>query len=242
MKIPKIPAAYEDYLKSTVKPSNRIKFTLKKTKPWESKLGGCPYLESREQYPIGKNGKPMMFFAQINLAEMPLLPDFPQEGLLQFYVENDECYGLDGACIVKYIPEYKKDEKSLVKENPYSDGYEENLPFTDDCKIAFVQEEKFVGTTCPEFEQKFGDVSEKEMDILYKICNADESRIGGYPYFVQSAPAYYNSSEYTLLLQLDVDDTSGLMFGDSGNCMFIISRKDLLARDFSKVEYDWQCC
>ena len=80
------------------------------------------------------------------------------------------------------------------------------------------------------------------MDALYKLCNADESRVGGYPYFVQSAPAYYNSSEYALLLQLDVDDTSGLMFGDSGNCTFIISREDLLARDFSKVEYDWQCC
>lgn len=243
MEIPKILENYEDYLKSTIKLSNRIIFTLEETKPWESKLGGCPYLENIGQYPIGENGKPMMFLAQINLAEMPPLPDFPQEGLIQFYVENDDCYGLDGVSVTKYIPKYKTDETALVSENPYSSDYEENLPFSDDCKISFVQEEVFIGTECPEFQDKFGDVSEEERDALYDLCDASDSRVGGYPYFVQSAPAYYeDSSEYVLLLQLDVDDTSGLMFGDSGNCNFIISREDLLARDFSGVEYDWQCC
>ena len=243
MEIPKILQPYEDYLKSTIKPSNRIIFTLEETKPWESKLGGCPYLEDIEQYPIGANGKPMMFFAQINLAEMPPLPDFPQEGLLQFYVEADDCYGLDEACVVKYIPEYKADETTLISENPYSSDYEEGLPFSDDCKISFTQEEVFIGTECPEYQDKFGDVSEEESDALYDLCDTSDSRVGGYPYFIQSAPAYYeDSSEYILLLQLDVDDTSGLMFGDSGNCTFMISREDLLAKDFSKVEYDWQCC
>lgn len=242
MEIPKILVPYADHLKSTIKSSNRIIFTLEETKPWESKLGGCPYLEDIEQYPIGENGKPMMFFAQINITEMPPLPDFPQEGLLQFYVEADECYGLDGACVVKYIPVYKTDEAALVSENPYSEDYEDNLPFTDNCKISFTQEEVFVGTECPEFQDQFGDLSRKEMDALYDLCDASDSRIGGYPYFVQDAPAYYNSEEFVLLLQLDVDDTSGLMFGDSGNCNFFISREDLLAKNFSEVEYDWQCC
>ena len=102
-KIPKILELYEDYLKSTIKLSNQIMFTLEDTKPWESKLGGCPYLEDIEQYPKGTDGGPMMFLAQINLAEMPPLPEFPHEGLLQFYVENDGCYGLYGGCVVKHI-------------------------------------------------------------------------------------------------------------------------------------------
>lgn len=242
MEIPKILKPYEDYLKSTLKPSNKIIFTLEETKPWESKLGGCPYLEDIGQYPIGENGKPMMFMAQINLGEMPSLPDFPQKGLLQFYVEDEDLYGLDWACVVKYIPEYTTDESVLVKENPYYDDYEENLPFIRDCKITFEQQEKYIGTSCPEFEEKFSDVSREEMDALYDLCKASNSRVGGYPYFVQYAPAYYNSREYVLLLQLDIDGTSGLMFGDSGNCNFIISREDLLAGNFSGVEYDWQCC
>ncbi len=144
--------------------------------------------------------------------------------------------------MVKYIPAYTTDESALVRENPYSDAYEENLPFTEDCKITFVRQEMFVGTECPEYQDKFGDVSEEESDALYDLCDASDSRVGGYPIFVQSAPAYYNSEEYVLLLQLDLDDTSGLMFGDSGNCDFFISRKDLLAKNFSNVEYDWQCC
>jgi len=242
MNIPKILEPYKEYLISTVKQSNRICFTLEDTKPWESKLGGCPYLEKIEQYPRDINGRPMMFLAQINFAEMASLQDFPQKGLLQFYVSNDDCYGLDERCVVKYISEYKTDETVLVNENPYSDDYGKNLPFSNDCKITFIQEDVFIGTECPEFQDQFVNVSEKEQDALYQLCSASESRVGGYPYFVQGAPAYYNSTESILLLQLDVDDTSGLMFGDGGNCTFIISRRDLLAGDFSRVNYDWQCC
>ena len=205
MDIPEILQPYADFLQSTARPSNRIIFTLDQTRPWESKLGGCPYLEDIGQYPMGEDGSPMMFLAQINLGEMPPLPDFPQEGLLQFYVENDDCYGLDSVCVVRYIP-------------------------------------KYIGTECPEFIEKFNGVSEKVNDALYDFCDASDSRVGGYPYFVQYAPAYYTSEKYVLLLQLDLDDTSGIMFGDSGNCTFLISREELLAKNFSNVEYDWQCC
>lgn len=39
-----------------------------------------------------------------------------------------------------------------------------------------------------------------------------------------------------------IDDTCGIMFGDSGNCTFLISKENLQKCDFSQVEYDWQCC
>ena len=37
-------------------------------------------------------------------------------------------------------------------------------------------------------------------------------------------------------------DVCGIMFGDSGNCNFFISKEDLVKKDFSNVVYDWQCC
>lgn len=141
----KILKPYEDYLKSTLKPSDRIIFKREETKPWQSKLGGCPCLEDIGQYPIGENGKPMMFIAQINLGEMPPLQDFPQEGLLQFYVEDEDLYDLDCACVVRYVSEYKTDESVLVKENPYCDDHKENLPFTEDCRITFEQHDLLAG-------------------------------------------------------------------------------------------------
>jgi len=65
----------------------------------------------------------------------------------------------------------------------------------------------------------------------------------GYPLFVQSAPAYYDDGEYdTVLLQLDCEDECGIIFGDAGNCYFLISKEDLKKRSFDNVEYGWQCC
>ncbi len=70
-----------------------------------------------------------------------------------------------------------------------------------------------------------------------------ESKIGGYPLFVQQSPEYYDDGEYdTLLLQLDCEDECGIMFGDAGNCFFLISKEDLKNRRFDRVEYGWQCC
>lgn len=243
LEIPEILEPFREDLMSTLRPSNRIFFTLEETKPWESKLGGCPYLTDIEEYPRGEDGNPMMFLAQINLGEMPSLPGFPEKGLLQFYVAADDDYGLDKDSLVKYIPEYITDEAALVQENPYCSGYEEYLPFTDNCKMTFEQEQMLVGADLPEFMALFGDVGGDESDELFDLCDASDSRLGGYPLFVQGAPDYYgDGSEYVLLLQLDIDDTSGLMFGDSGACTFLISHEDLRKRDFSAVEYDWQCC
>lgn len=102
MKIPEKLKKYEKELISTEKPAVDITFKCKDTLPWESKCGGCPYLERAEDYPRDKDGKPMMFLAQINFDEMPSLEDFPEHGLLQFYIGDDDCFGLDSACRVIY--------------------------------------------------------------------------------------------------------------------------------------------
>lgn len=193
---------------------------------------------------MGANGRPMMFFAQINLEEMEPLPDFPTEGLLQFYVEDSELYGLEEACVVRYIPTYRKDTEGLVQENPYQEHYEDMEPFYKPGKISFSRKIEPIGTECEEFQKKFYDkVTEEEWNALYEFCDASGCKVGGYPYFVQNPLPYYeDGTADVLLLQLDIEDTCGIMFGDSGNCNFFISREDLRNRDFSNVEYDWQCC
>ncbi|MBD5112267.1 MAG: DUF1963 domain-containing protein [Ruminococcaceae bacterium] len=244
MEIPDKLKKYEEYLRSTEKPANEITFTQTSTLPWESKCGGCPYLESEEDYPRDENGKPMMFLAQINLDEMPPLEDFPEHGLLQFYIGDDDMLGLDSACKVIYISEYKKDASALLSENPFENVYTGQTPFTNEGKINFERSSRFICTACREFEEKFcGKTDDEEWDALYELCYAEGSFVGGYPLFVQQAPAYYDDGTYdTVLLQLDCEDECGIMFGDSGNCNFFISKEDLKARNFDNVEYDWQCC
>lgn len=243
MELPTIIEKYRERLEKTLRPFNDITFTLEDTKPWESKLGGCPYLERLEDYPIGANERPMMFLAQLNLEEMPPLADFPTKGILQFYIEDEEPYGLEEACVVRYIESYSKEESKLVAENPFRENYQEYEPFDRNGKIHFEQKQMPVSTSVKEFEELFMEgITEDERNALIDVCYADGSRVGGYPYCVQDVPEYYEDSCDTLLLQLDVDDTCGLMFGDGGNCTFFISREDLLKHDFSQVEYDWQCC
>ncbi len=47
-----IPEKFEflrNRIEKTLKPTNEIKYISCKTKPWESKLGGCPYLLNKEE-------------------------------------------------------------------------------------------------------------------------------------------------------------------------------------------------
>lgn len=244
MKIPANLKKYEEYLRSTEKPVNEITFKCCSTLPWDSKCGGCPYLEKEEDYPRDEEGRPMMFLAQINLDDMPPLEDFPEHGLLQFYIGDDDYFGLDSGCKVIYIPEYKKDADALIKENPFENDYMGYTPFTDEGKMKFKTKTRFICTGCQEFDDKFkGKVSEEEWDALYDLCDSDGCLVGGYPLFVQNSPAYYDDGKAdVLLLQLDVDDECGIMFGDAGNCFFLISKEDLKNRNFDNVMYEWQCC
>ena len=244
MKIPTNLKKYEEYLKSTEKAAVDIKFKCMETLPWDSKCGGCPYLEKEEDYPRDKNGDPMMFLAQINFDDMPPLEGFPEHGLLQFYFGDDDNFGLDSPCKVVYIPEYKKDEDALLSENPFEDDYVGETPFYDEGKMKFKSTTMPISADCRAFRDKFfGNVTNSEMDKLCKICCAEGSHIGGYPLFVQcSLPCYDDGKIDVVLLQLDCDDECGIEFGDSGNCVFLISKEDLKARNFDNVVFDWQCC
>ena len=247
MEFPKELEKFREKLESTYKPCNEIKFVPCETKAWESKIGGCPYLEKAEDYPRDENGNPMFFMAQINLEEMPKLPDFPEKGILQFYVVDDDIYGLEDDCKVIYIEEYSKDESKLLTKNPFEDKYiMEYPPFEKSGKAVFTQRQDVIGFCCNGYNEIANDVNEEEEKILFDFCYTAGSKMGGYPCFIQNPPVFYeNGSADILLLQIDVDngeDTCEIMFGDSGNCQFMISREDLLNKNFANVYYDWACC
>ena len=154
MEFPKELEKFREKLESTYKPCNEIKFVPSETKPWESKIGGCPYLEKVEDYPKDENGNPMFFMAQINLEEMPPLEDFPTKGILQFYVVDDDDYGLEDPCKVIYIEEYSKDESKLLTKNPFEDKYIMEYPlFEKSGKAVFTQNREMIGYACNGFDE-----------------------------------------------------------------------------------------
>jgi uncharacterized protein YwqG len=234
---------YEGIIKTTIRKSNEISFISQSTKPWESKLGGCPYLEDIKDYPLDGEGNPMMFLAQINLSDLMELDNMPQNGLLQFYICNDDCYGLDKKCVVRYIEDYFTDLSRLILKNPYEEDYKEFLPFQREGKMCFETREMPIPSSCEGFYDLFQGItfSKEQEDKSWDEFDSSGSRVGGYPYFIQGDSVCY--SEYDiLLLQLDTENECGIMFGDSGNCNFFIKEEDLRNKDFSNVQYDWQCC
>jgi len=75
----------------------RLPFTLEPGEPGlvDSKVGGTPYLPKGEAWPVDAKGVPMVFLAQVNCAQLALLPDFPHAGLLQFFTGADDVFGVD---------------------------------------------------------------------------------------------------------------------------------------------------
>ncbi|GGL67375.1 hypothetical protein GCM10011575_27350 [Microlunatus endophyticus] len=61
--------------------------------PTQSYLTGHPYLPQGCDWPEGEHG-PQFFVGQINFAEVGVLEGFPSAGLLQWFVDTDETYGL----------------------------------------------------------------------------------------------------------------------------------------------------
>lgn len=57
-----------------------------------SKFGGYPYLPLTETYPFDTDGSPMALLAQINFSEMPSLPPYPEQGILQIFLGGRDHY------------------------------------------------------------------------------------------------------------------------------------------------------
>lgn len=186
--IPELLKEHENLITSTFRYSNEISFTREKTKPWDSKLGGCPYLKSSEDYPTDEDGNHMLFLAQINLADIEHLDELPEKGLLQFFVVNDELVGLEEPILVKYIEDYEENEEQLVKKHPYENEEDNwNLPFSHSGKMVFTSREMPMSSSLDLFRDIFmNKLSESEYEQLSDDCYSSDSRIGGYPYFVQN--------------------------------------------------------
>ena len=227
------------------------------TKLWESKVGGQPYLPKGQVWPSTSDGRELFFLAQLNFAEMPPLPPFPNAGMVQFFVLDDDLYGMDfddgenqDTFRVLYHPEVVQNEALLQTSFPMLRDYDDLLPHNPDesYPLKFSLEEEVAAITDYQFDQIFGadffrQFGEEEWDVMDEFGKAvrpQGHKIGGYAYFTQDDPRRADDP-MLLLFQLDSDELMDLMWGDMGVGHFFIREKDLVARDFSRVLYDWDC-
>lgn len=210
---------------------------------YTSKFGGLAYLPMYLEYPKGKSGAPMFLLAQINFEEMPKLDLFPTEGILQIFMDINEYEDFH----VRYIPKKEKfdDPQNLdfLRGRAQSKYY---FPVEIPHKIKGY----FKKVPLPEFSESFNKVFEKYMPTeedgyqfsdlyLDVIQEYPEHHIGGEPRFCQDGPGYKKMGDYEVLLHMGCTDY--ICYGDSGVMVFFIKKEDLKNKDFSKVEFYYDC-
>lgn len=204
-----------------------------------------------ESAPLDETGHPMRLLAAIFFSEMPKLKDFPDKGVLRFYIAENESYGMSFHEQTKqknFRVLYDEDESAF--ESSAMSVQSENFPVYGSFHIEFSKVKEAMPFSVDGaqdlFEEKFGVIEDGIFDSLYDSLVVDYSKVGGYPYFTQFDPRESKYKEYdTLLFQLNSTSINGkdlVMFGDCGVCNFFISKKDLKRKDFSNVLYNWDCC
>lgn len=213
----------------------------------QSKFLGKPYLPINMEYPKDKTGKPMILLAQLNFSEIPKLENYPEKGILQFYIPSEDWYDMDDYKVL-YHTEIENNQTNFdfLTEELYSD-----FPVYCEHRLIFSKQEEyggvldfrfdysFNGLDYWEFEEKLDDAQKKE---IQKLLYYEGHKIGGYAYFTQSDPREYDDKlkNDVLLLQIDTDEE--IMFGDSGVANFFINKEDLINKNFEKAYFNWDCC
>lgn len=234
------------------------------TTVFQSKVGGKPYLPIGAEYPKNrKTGNPLTLLAQINFAEMPPMPDFPTQGILQFFVDrDDDKYGKGSDDEIPYENYYYHSDEELYEKNFITRvGYDviyypeilpenqlqsdfSNYPTSEYNRVAIysVVNGEFPITFQPVKEEEIG--YETRTDSGHKI-NGN----AGFPQGDELGMVLHRENWYDkhiVLLQLDSESAKEgnekidkVMWGDWGIGNFLIKPEYLKNLDFSKVVYCW---
>jgi len=226
---------------------------------WSSKFGGKPYWPLGKDYPKTKNNEPLILLAQLNFDEIPHINEFPTKGVLQFFILDEDLYGLDFDNAIEdvistpdtyrviYHPEVITDEALLEKDLPEANN-EAYLPLSKEYSLEFSHSTEMPSPTDYRFEEIAGDIYEYDDDVVDHISDkfdASGSKIGGYANFTQEDPrTMSDAGTWVLLFQMDTEYSDGIdiMWGDSGVGNFFIEPESLARCDFSRVWYNWDCC
>jgi len=222
---------------------------------WVSKFGGIPYFPKNLKYPCDNSGNPMYLLAQINCVDMPSFKEpFPKEGLLQFYIRNDDDHGVNfddpndrsGYCVL-HIP-HPQETNALFHPNNFRQTQSDlsflekpvnYFPVEYPHKIGFSLTSTLLPETNPHFEEIYAAYFKEPdfIELYATLLRTDfPHRMGGY---ISLFPDYLADTldEYILLLQ--IGSTHYINFGDAREGVFLIKKEDLLKKDFSHVVYYW---
>lgn len=231
--------------------------------PRQSRFGGHAWWPEDLPYPTTPDGTPLHLLAQLNLDEMPSLGGYPDTGMLQFFIANEDLMGLQfpsagqdivAVCTaplgfrVVYHPEVAQEPSLLRRHDTRDENQEVFLPVDGCYALRFEADSMLPAPTDHRFDalvEGSQDLPDETLDALYDHYSAEGCHLGGYATFTQDDPRYGQTpGDWLLLFQMDTTEGEGvhIMWGDSGVGNFFIHKDDLARRDFSRVWYNWDCC
>lgn len=207
----------------------------KDSKPdlFDSKFGGVPYWDKTMEYPTDCAGEKLMLLAQINFDRAKVDERLPQQGILQFFILDDEIYGADydnqdvqeGFRVVYHeSPDYTMTrEQVLDMDIPVCTDEDIQTPIFKEAAVDIVAEEVYMGDNDLRFSDIFREVvkelygedidskrvwvwnylGENDFNYLYDALKNEGHHMLGYPYFTQYDPRSSAAYYDTLLLQID---------------------------------------
>ena len=196
-----------------------------------SKLGGKPYFPKNLEYPKNPDGVPLKLLAQLNFAELPKLENFPDKGILQFYILSNDMMGLGFDNLaeqrdfrVLYHEELLPLEMLQSDFSAFEENQDEEVIFPFDGEFILTGEminhamppddyrfNKLFNALCEKlgYEKRLGyesNYDEEFNEMVWDRFSNEYSLISGYPNFTQTDPRQYGKDlkKYdTLLFQLE---------------------------------------
>ena len=202
-----------------------------------SKLGGTPYIPGHGRAPVDSRNRQLRLLAQLRLSELPAgspLSALSNEGMLQFWVLDDDIYGLamdndytanDTSRVIYYdsVDETITEQECAAKYAPWVED-ESYFPFEGEIRILFQPICKEGISSCDyTFPDMFAtawneqhpkcpitspfSLPDRATGCIFEEENGGYGhKIGGYPAFTQEDPRDITEefTEYNILL-LQID-------------------------------------
>ncbi len=213
----------------------------------KSRVGGRPFGDA----PEGESGEKLHLLCAVFCSEVRGIPDFPEKGILQFFIADDENYGLDrqNPTLQKNFRVTYTEDEDTAENGDCSTEASEKFPIKKGEGLFFVpsmcamtdNDFRFEAQARKSFAKFGAELGEDVMIEVRHRYHMEGHKIGGYPYFAGDDPRASRPElqKYdTLLLQIDTHDDF-IEIGNTGVMNFFIARENLRKRDFSDVLYWW---
>lgn len=223
-----------------------------------SRIGRPAWIPEGSQWPLDRTGAPMSFLAQLDFAELPKLEDYPESGVLQFFIARDIHFGANFAAPEKgdfklvFLQDTAGEGELRPSRHDGRNGEDFYSPMDDESLRATgveltgrpgLSRPEMLSWTLrrdlPDFVENNSFATLNAIVLSGAATLPERHHFGGHPGFTQDdwrVTERYREADRVLL---ELWSRDGLMWGDLGQGHFMIRREDLLKRDFDKAFYSW---